>query len=58
MMRFRIYYKEEGGNLFPNLGHVNVVNPKQVYDLKLILFFIDHLHCLACENDLFMHLCL
>ncbi len=39
MMKFKIYYKEEGGGLLPNLGHVSVVNPKQVYDLKLIPFF-------------------
>jgi hypothetical protein len=33
-----VYHKEEGGDFLPNLNHVNVVNPKQVYDPKLISF--------------------
>jgi hypothetical protein len=33
-----VYYKQEGGDFFPNLNHVNVMNPKQVYDPKLISF--------------------
>jgi hypothetical protein len=33
-----VYYKEEGGDFLPNLNHMHVVNPKQVYDPKLISF--------------------
>jgi len=28
-------YKEDGVGFFPNLSHVNVVNPRQVCDPKL-----------------------
>lgn len=35
----RIYYKE-GGNCFPNLGHVSVVNPNQVTNPKLAPFVL------------------
>jgi len=33
-----IHYKEEEGGLLPSLGHVNVLNPKQVHDPKLTPF--------------------
>jgi hypothetical protein len=30
--------RRKGGDILPNLNHVNVVNPNQVYDPKLISF--------------------
>jgi len=33
-------YKEEGGDFFPNLGHVSVMSPKQVCDKKSIPFVV------------------
>jgi hypothetical protein len=34
--RSKIYYREEGGIFLSNVGHVNVVNPKEIYDLMLV----------------------
>jgi hypothetical protein len=35
MMRSKIYYREEGEGLFPSIGHVNILNPKQDCNPKL-----------------------
>jgi hypothetical protein len=37
MKRHRIYYKEEGGGLFPSSNHMNVMGLRQIYDPKLVL---------------------
>jgi hypothetical protein len=36
MMRSKVYYKEEGEDLFSSIGHVNILNPKQDRNLKLV----------------------
>jgi hypothetical protein len=36
--KYKVYYEEEGDDLFSNLGCVNVVSPEQICDPKLILF--------------------
>jgi hypothetical protein len=51
MMRSRVYYREEGGDFFPNLGYMNIVSSKQI---KVVFIFINHIHCLACVCDLFV----
>jgi hypothetical protein len=38
MVKSKIYYLEEGGDLFQNPGHVNVVSQRQVHDSKLVPF--------------------
>jgi hypothetical protein len=40
MVRFRINYKEEGGGLLQILSHVNVMSSKQVYNPKLVPFWL------------------
>jgi len=46
----KIYYKEEGGGLFTNPCHVNVMNPKQVHDPKLVPFALSSL-CTIFVNE-------
>jgi hypothetical protein len=33
-----LFIRKKGGGFFPNMGHVSVMNTKQVYDKKLIPF--------------------
>jgi hypothetical protein len=54
VVNHKMYYKEEGGALFPSLSHVNVISPRQIHDPKLIYICSNHLHCLICANDLSM----
>ncbi len=54
VINHKMYYKEEGGGLFPSLGHVNVISLRQVHDPKLTYVYSNHLHCLICANDLSM----
>jgi hypothetical protein len=35
MMKSKVYYKELGEGLFPSIGHVNILNPKQDCNPKL-----------------------
>jgi hypothetical protein len=54
VVNHKMYYKEDGDGLFPSLGHVSVISPKQVYDPKLAYVCFNHLHCLICVNYLSM----
>jgi hypothetical protein len=38
MMRFRVYYREEGDDFLSNLGCMNLMSSKQIHDSKLASF--------------------
>jgi hypothetical protein len=53
-MKFRVYYREENGDIFSNLDFVSDELKISSMWSKVDLIFINHLHYLACLNDLFM----
>ncbi len=53
-MKFRVYYREENGGIFSNLNFVNDELKISSMWSKVDFIFINHLHYLACLNDLFM----
>jgi hypothetical protein len=40
MVKSKVYHKEEGGGLLPNLGHLKIMSSREVYDSKLVPFLL------------------